>query len=245
MARKDRSGERGYQNKPTKRTRRRGTPGQGRLRQRQITAVDFDHCAEAGNIPPAHRHAFEQWLRSTLEFSWLVDQHYRTPKTLAAKKAELAKLYDNLHRLRVALEKPHIRAHVLGAGLQQLVFNKAPMTVARHQKMAQATANRVRGVVRYTQWLDRLVQRDLSFLDVRPESGDERKARHAAASKPAVNHLTNSIIDYWQGQLRRAPQALTMAQFSAAVFTVAGESGVTTNTALERLKAAIAARIPR
>ena len=242
MARKDRSVGPRDRNQPTKSTRRRGTPGQGRLRQRQITAADVGRCADAGNIPPGRRRTFERWLRSTLEICWLADRHYRTPPTLAAKKAELAQISTTVQRLKIAFQKAHFREHLIGAGIQRLVFKKSPMTADRHQKMAQATVNRMRRIVRYTHWLDDLLQRDLRFLNLRPESGDERRALRQA-SKPAIKYVTHSIIMFWKGQLgRRSPTASAMADLTAAVFITAGEREVSRETAVVRLKTALRSR---
>ena len=240
MARKDIAVGRRDRIQPTKRTRRRATPGQGCLKRRQITAADVSRCADAGNIPQEHRQTFEQWLRSTLEFCWLADRHYRTHPSLAAKKSELKKIRNAVDRLRIAFQKAYIRDHVIGAGIQQLVFKKKPKTANRHEKMAQATVNRMRRIVRNTQWLDHLVQRDLKFLDLRPESGDERRKQ---ASKPAIEYVTHSIIMFWKGQLgRRSPTASAMADLTAAVFITAGEREVSRETAVVRLKTALRSR---
>lgn len=209
-----------------------------------MTSQEVVRCADAGKIPQRMRYGFEQWLRATLEFSWLADRHFRTNQTLKAKKAELKQLSTVARRLQLALEKPHIRQHLLGASLQRRLLGKQAITEARHCRIAQASQKRIHTVVRHGRWLSDLIRHDLKHLDRRPESGDERKARHSA-SKPAIDDLTHRIIDYWQGPLRRAPKASAMARFTAVVFRVAGERSVTASTAAERLRAAIRARVRR
>ena len=253
MASKGTSG-RARKAKPTKRARRRGMPGQGRLRRRQITIADISRCADAGNVPPARHHTFEQWLRSTLEFSWLADRHFhgtkpltsRTPElrgTLSSKKAALTRVLRATSKLQRELDKDDVRNHLLGATLQRQILGRT-VSEARYQKLQKASSERVRRLVRYNAWSEAVLKHDLKHLGRRPESGDERIARKPA-HKPAVEHVTGMIIDFWQGPLglgRRPAKAAAMADFAAAVFRLAGDRGASRETAIERLKAALRSR---
>jgi hypothetical protein len=155
----------------------------------------------------------------------------------------LTRVLSLTSKLQRELEKADVRAHLLGATLQRRILGTI-VSEARYQKLLEASSERVRRLVRYNAWSEAVIIHDLKHLDRRPESGDERIARKPA-HKPAIEHLTEMIIDFWQGPLglgRRPAKAAAMADFAAAVFRLAGDRGASRETAMERLKAALRSR---
>jgi hypothetical protein len=229
-----------------KRFRSEAPADQGRLKAREITQADIRRIANVGNISDSQRPSFEQWLRSTLEFCWLVDRHYRADKnkTLRAKKAELTQLYCHVYEAHLLLQKRHLYEHLLGAALQKHVLGKNTLTADRYEQTVQDSATQLQSAVKHIGWLEKLLQHDLKHLDLRPETGDELRARQQAASKPAIKHLTLMIVSYWRAQLHREPKAAAMTDFAAAVFRLAGDR-ISRETAAERLKDRLRSPRPR
>ena len=232
------------QGSSAKRNRRRAPPGQGRLERCEITAADVAwrcRCRQhPGNDP-----SFAQWLKSTLQFVGSADQHYGSNTTLRAKKVDshssLGRKCRGCASISTKLTSDGICS---GLHCKCLFWRK---TTADDGSVRTNLSHGVRGArcrsaINHIGWLEKLLQHDLKHLERRPETGDERRAREQAASKPAIKHLTLMIVNYWRVQLRREAEPAAMADFAAAVFRLAGDRGISRATAVERLKVCLRSR---
>lgn len=170
----------------------------------------------------------------------MADRHYRSLPTRRTRLDQLSAFFGNLRRVQISLAAQDLQGTLIAGALLQRVAGKNDIAQASDYDRAKADIREsLRFLERSLAEYEEIAAFSARYLELVPESDDERIARKPAA-KPALRALSSAILRFWTLSLKReinfGPQS-KLVTFARALFTLAGDDGVTISTTVQRLKA--------